>query len=90
MNRKYLLIMPAVVLAIMASNNAFASDSPWQSGIEAQWLMADAASSPKQAARKALRQNGGGKVLSVKRKNGYYAVKVIKNGKVSVISIPAE
>ncbi len=47
----------------------------------------------KQAAKRAQRQTGG-RVLSVKLKNAdssqpYYAVKVIKDGKVSIVNIPA-
>ena len=86
MNRKTLLNLTVACLISSLPLAAQAEDTMLLP--EAQLLLAEHVT-PKQAARKAQKRNGGGKVLSVKQKGEGYAVKLIKNGKVSVIRVPA-
>ena len=89
MNRKLLLSIIATSLATALPLAAQAERPALLPEQQAQPLLLAEHIGPKQAAKRALKRNGGGKVLSVKQKGESYAVKLIKNGKVSVIHVPA-
>ncbi len=93
MKRTYLATLLIAATFSLGMSSMTAQAAGHRAPLESALQLADNQISAKQAARIAQRQNGG-RVLSVKLKNAgsgnaYYAVKLIKNGKVSIVNVPA-
>lgn len=86
---RFLLLAAALSLAPMTANALPNVKVPRAPDTSSSAPTSRAVITPRQAARIARRQNGGGRVLGVKLRGDIYKVKLLRDGEVKIVHVPA-